>query len=140
MAHNMNLETARKILIDILKAIALPENSKRLSEAKCKRKFNVFILILSFNDTILYSTKWKGNNQVLPTGISCCYGNPAWSSIKLWICWTRRTNTIWAACKRIRNCRSRNCKAERTNQDYLPTTDEFDKSRCFNLSRPYYGC
>ncbi|XP_070500535.1 protein C10 [Chironomus tepperi] len=34
MAHNMNLETARKILIDILKAIALPENSKKLSEAK----------------------------------------------------------------------------------------------------------
>lgn len=37
MAHNMNLETARKILIDILKAIALPENSKKLSEAKCKK-------------------------------------------------------------------------------------------------------
>lgn len=36
MALIFNLETARKILIDILKHVALPENSKRLSEARCK--------------------------------------------------------------------------------------------------------
>lgn len=36
MALIFNLEKARKILIDILKHIALPENSKRLHEAKGK--------------------------------------------------------------------------------------------------------
>lgn len=36
MALVFNLETARKILIDILKNIAQPDNSRRLSEAKCK--------------------------------------------------------------------------------------------------------
>lgn len=38
MALIFNLEKARKILIEILKYINLPENSKRLSEAKCKQK------------------------------------------------------------------------------------------------------
>jgi hypothetical protein len=34
MALIFNLETARKILIDVLKTITLPENCKRLQEAK----------------------------------------------------------------------------------------------------------
>lgn len=39
MALIFNLEKARKILIEILKYINLPENSKRLSDAKCKFEF-----------------------------------------------------------------------------------------------------
>jgi hypothetical protein len=34
MALIFNIETARNILIDILKHLTLPENSKRLQEAK----------------------------------------------------------------------------------------------------------
>lgn len=42
MAHNISIETARKVLIDILKTLALPENSKRIQEAKCKLKTFLF--------------------------------------------------------------------------------------------------
>jgi hypothetical protein len=34
MAHNFNLEIARKILIEVIKSLSLPENATRLSEAK----------------------------------------------------------------------------------------------------------
>lgn len=38
MAQNINVETARKILIDILKTLSAPENSKRILEAKSRLK------------------------------------------------------------------------------------------------------
>lgn len=54
MALIFNLEKARKILVDILKHIALPENSKRLSEAKGERtarkqKFLLNFALLTFS-------------------------------------------------------------------------------------------
>lgn len=36
MAHNIDTETATKILIDIIKTLSLPENTKRIQEAKCE--------------------------------------------------------------------------------------------------------
>jgi len=81
----MNLETARKILIDILKAIALPENSKKLSDAKCKKNVFLFSSLNLINNTFLNSTEWKRDGQILPTSVSISHGDSNECCLKLWI-------------------------------------------------------
>lgn len=81
----MNLETARKILIDILKAIALPENSKKLSDAKCEINVLLFSSLNLINNTFLNSAEWKRDGQILPTSVSISYGDSNECCLKLWI-------------------------------------------------------
>lgn len=45
MAQNINVEVARKILVDILKTLSLPENAKRINEAKCKYFLNSVVFL-----------------------------------------------------------------------------------------------
>lgn len=58
MTNNISIETARKILIDILKTLALPENSKKIQEAKCEtnilKKYFVIFFESIINQIYLY--------------------------------------------------------------------------------------
>lgn len=84
MALIFNLEKARKILVDILKHVALPENSKRLSEAKCK---NILVTTLEniFKYFVLFSELWPRDDQNNAIRLSYSHGASNGCDQELWL-------------------------------------------------------
>lgn len=64
MALIFNLEKARKILIDILKTITLPENSKRLAEAKGELDLPTFSFAVKFISANFYLLANSGREMI----------------------------------------------------------------------------
>ncbi|KAG5675380.1 hypothetical protein PVAND_005288 [Polypedilum vanderplanki] len=72
MSHSINLETTRSILIDILKAITLPENSKRINDAKSASgketiKFfqNVFPIVMEIQMQVVTKYGFAGREGLV---------------------------------------------------------------------------